>query len=82
MLIPSLFQKIMGGKLLGLSEDKMAASPANKMAAPRPGDKGAEGSDLSCLTGNSQHQALGRLSPKENRCYLTLHIKGSRTFRV
>lgn len=44
----------MGEKLLGLSVDKMAASPANKMAAPRTGlqgDKGAVGSDLSCLTG-------------------------------
>ncbi|KAF2976550.1 hypothetical protein EK904_014370 [Melospiza melodia maxima] len=43
----------MGEKLLGLCVDKMAASPANKMAAPRTGlqgDKGAVGSDLSCLT--------------------------------
>lgn len=79
----------MGGKLLGLSVDKMAASPANKMAAPRAGlqrDKGAVGSDLSCLTGNLQQQAFGHLytylNPKENRCYLTLHIKGSRSFQV
>lgn len=79
----------MGRKLLGLSVDKMAASPANKMAAPRTGpqgDKGAVGSDLSCLTGNSQHQALGHiytcLNPKENTCYLILCIWRSRSVQV